>query len=78
MITKNGAVPIKGGQYKLLSQDQTTLICLLNYIEFGKLPENAVLNPRFSTNLYQNSFDPNPNRVGRHAAVMNSDPTAEN
>jgi gamma-glutamyltranspeptidase/glutathione hydrolase len=62
LVLKDGkpviAISVAGGDL----QDQTTLICLLNYIEFGMLPENAVLSPRFSTNLYQNSFDPNPNR----------------
>jgi gamma-glutamyltranspeptidase / glutathione hydrolase len=43
-------------------QDQTTLNVLLNHIEFGMLPAEAVTAPRFSTPHQQNSFDPNPNR----------------
>jgi len=52
------AVSVAGGDL----QDQTTLICLLNFIEFGMFPKDAVVSPRFSTSLYQDSFDPNPNR----------------
>ena len=58
--------------------DQTTLTLLLNFIEFGMLPKEAVLYPRISTSLYQNSFDPETSltysagdqRVGKHAAVV--------
>lgn len=62
MVLKNGkpviAISVAGGDL----QDQTTLICLLNFIEFNMLPEDAVLSPRFSTELYQDSFNPNPDR----------------
>ncbi|MFC2098836.1 gamma-glutamyltransferase family protein [Bacteroidota bacterium] len=62
LVLKDGkpviAVSVAGGD----TQDQTTLICLLNFIEFGMLPEDAVLSPRFSTKQYQDSFNPNPNR----------------
>ena len=44
-------------------QDQTTLNVLLNDIEFGMLPAEAVTAPRFSTFHHQNSFDPNPDRT---------------
>ena len=59
---KNGkpvaAISVAGGDL----QDQTTLNVLLNHIEFGMLPEEAVTAPRFSTGHHQDSFDPNPNR----------------
>ena len=43
-------------------QDQTTLNCLLNVIEFGMMPKDAVTAPRFYTGHHQDSFNPNPNR----------------
>ena len=52
------AISVAGGDL----QDQTTLTLLLNFIEFQMLPKDAVLHPRFSTSLYQNSFDPGPDR----------------
>jgi len=62
LVTKDGkpvlAISVAGGDL----QDQTTLNVLLNHIEFGMLPEQAVTAPRFSTAHQQNSFDPNPNR----------------
>ena len=36
---------------------------LLNRIEFGMPPHEAVTAPRFNTDHHQNSFDPNPDRV---------------
>ena len=62
LVLKDGkpviAISVAGGDL----QDQTTLICLLNFIEFSMLPAEAVLSPRFSTELYQDSFNPNPDR----------------
>jgi len=62
LVTKDGepiiAISVAGGDL----QDQTTLNVLLNHLEFGKLPEEAVTAPRFSTGHQQNSFDPNPDR----------------
>ena len=52
------AISVAGGDF----QDQTTLNCLLNNIEFGMMPENAVTAPRFSTGHHQNSFNPDPDR----------------
>ena len=40
----------------------TALNCLLNNIEFGLLPAEAVTASRFSTGHHQNSFSSNPNR----------------
>jgi gamma-glutamyltranspeptidase len=39
-------------------QDQTTLNCLLNVIEFGMNPKEAVTANRFSTRHHENSFNP--------------------
>lgn len=62
LVLKNGkpivAISVAGGDL----QDQTTLNVLLNHIEFGMLPEQAVTAARFNTLHHQNSFDPNPDR----------------
>jgi gamma-glutamyltranspeptidase/glutathione hydrolase len=62
IVLKDGkaviAVSVAGGDL----QDQTTLNCLLNHIEFGMMPKDAVTAPRFSTGHQQNSFNPNPYR----------------
>lgn len=52
------AISVAGGDL----QDQTTLNCLLNHIEFGMMPEEAVTAGRFSTPHHQGSFNPNPER----------------
>jgi gamma-glutamyltranspeptidase/glutathione hydrolase len=52
------AISVAGGDL----QDQTTLNCFLNHIEFGMMPKDAVTAPRFNTGHHQNSFDPNPAR----------------
>ncbi len=63
IVLKDGkaviAISVAGGDL----QDQTTLNCLLNNIEFGLLPKDAVTAPRFSTKQYQGSFNPNPDRL---------------
>ncbi|MCP4261890.1 MAG: hypothetical protein GY774_30965 [Planctomycetes bacterium] len=43
-------------------QDQTTLNCLLNHLEFGMMPKDAVTAPRFNTGHQEDSFNPNPDR----------------
>lgn len=62
LVLKDGkpvvAISVAGGDL----QDQTTLNLLLNHIEFGMLPEQAVTAPRFNTFHHQDSFDPNPDR----------------
>jgi gamma-glutamyltranspeptidase / glutathione hydrolase len=69
IATKDGkavlAISVAGGDL----QDQTSLNALLNVIEFGMLPENAVTAPRFSTDHLQNSFDPNPDRAAAFIAA---------
>ena len=62
IVTKNEsavlAISVAGGDI----QDQTTLNCLLNYIEFGIMPNEAVTAARFSTGHHENSFRPDPER----------------
>jgi gamma-glutamyltranspeptidase/glutathione hydrolase len=62
LVLKNGkpilAISVAGGDL----QDQATLNLLLDFIEFGLLPEAAVTAPRFATQHHQDSFDPNPDR----------------
>lgn len=52
------AISVAGGDL----QDQTTLNCLLNHLEFGMPPADAVTTPRFYTGHHQGSFNPNPKR----------------
>jgi gamma-glutamyltranspeptidase/glutathione hydrolase len=52
------AISVAGGDL----QDQATLNLLLDFVEFGLLPEAAVVAPRFATAHHQDSFDPNPDR----------------
>ncbi len=54
-----GAISVAGGDL----QDQTTLNLLLNRVEFGMMPAEAVTAPRFSTGHMENSFDSNPDRA---------------
>jgi gamma-glutamyltranspeptidase/glutathione hydrolase len=68
-ITLTPTVVLKGGKPVLgISvaggdlQDQTTLNIVLNHLEFGMMPGEAVTAPRFSTAHHQDSFDPNPDR----------------
>ncbi|MDH5440645.1 MAG: gamma-glutamyltransferase family protein, partial [Candidatus Bathyarchaeota archaeon] len=62
IVTKDGrpivAISVAGGDL----QDQTTLNVLLNHVEFGMLPRDAVTTPRFSTGHMENSFDSDPDR----------------
>jgi gamma-glutamyltranspeptidase/glutathione hydrolase len=63
MVLRSGkpiaAISVAGGDL----QDQTTLNLLLDWIEFGMMPDQAVVAPRFATNHHQDSFDPQPNRT---------------
>ncbi len=63
LVLKDGApilaISVAGGDL----QDQATMNLLLDFIEFGMQPEDAVTVPRFATAHHQDSFDPNPNRV---------------
>jgi gamma-glutamyltranspeptidase/glutathione hydrolase len=76
LVLKDGlpsiAISVAGGDL----QDQTTLNVLLNHIDFGMPPKEAVTSARFHTNHHQDSFDPNPDReaafVGRGELKLNS------
>ncbi|MHC4119165.1 MAG: gamma-glutamyltransferase family protein [Planctomycetota bacterium] len=63
IVLKDGravtAISVAGGDL----QDQTTLNCLLNHVEFGMMPADAVTAVRFSTGHQENSFDPNSVRA---------------
>jgi gamma-glutamyltranspeptidase/glutathione hydrolase len=73
MVLKDGkpilAISVAGGDL----QDQAALNLLLNFIEFGMLPEKAVTAPRFATHHHQDSFDPNPNRQETFKKVVSLD-----
>ncbi len=77
MVLKKGlpviAISVAGGDV----QDQTTLNVLLNHIEFGMSPQQAVTVPRFYMNHHQDSFNPNPDRnaafVGRGELKVNQE-----
>ena len=43
-------------------QEQAALNLLVDHIDFGMLPAEAVTAPRFATTHHEDSFDPNPNR----------------
>ena len=62
LVLKDGApamaISVAGGDL----QDQVTLNLLLDVIEFGLDPGEAVTAPRFATYHHQDSFDPNPDR----------------
>ena len=62
LVLKDGrpilGISVAGGDL----QDQTTLNLLLDFVEFGILPEEAVTAPRFATAHHLDSFDPNPIR----------------
>ena len=62
LVTREGkpvlAISVAGGDL----QDQTTLNLVLNHVDFGMLPEQAVTAPRFNTSHHQNSFNPDPDR----------------
>jgi len=71
------AVSVAGGD----RQDQTTLNCLLNCLDFAMPPREAVVAPRFHTRHHQNSFDPNSDRAqavtGRRQLVVGAGMTEE-
>ena len=62
LVLKDGkpvlAISVAGGDL----QDQTALNLLLDHIEFGMAPADAVVAPRFSTSHHEDSFDPNADR----------------
>lgn len=64
IVLKDGkplyAVSVAGGD----GQDQTTLQLLLNVIDFGMSPADAVTAPRFATNHFLGSFRQTPPDLG--------------
>ncbi len=62
LVLKDGkpviAISVAGGDL----QDQVTLNLLLNAIDYGMAPDEAVTAPRFATAHHQDSFDPDPDR----------------
>ncbi|MFH1569777.1 MAG: gamma-glutamyltransferase, partial [Gemmatimonadota bacterium] len=62
LVLKDGApvlsISVAGGDL----QDQATLGLILDFVDFGMAPEQAVRAPRFATALHQDSFDPNRDR----------------
>src|SRR5262249_1860714 len=64
LVLKDGkpvfAVSVAGGD----GQDQTTLQLLLNCIDFGLSPAEAVTAPRFGTNHHLGSFRQTPPQLG--------------
>ncbi|MHC4330943.1 MAG: gamma-glutamyltransferase family protein [Planctomycetota bacterium] len=71
IVLKDGkaviAISVAGGDL----QDQTTLNCLLNHVEFSMMPEDAVTALRFSTDHHEDSFDPNPDRRATLGTLAN-------
>ncbi len=71
IVLKDGkaviAISVAGGDL----QDQTTLNCLLNHLEFGMMPDDAVTALRFSTDHHEDSFDPNPDRRATLGTLAN-------
>lgn len=62
LVLKDGkpiaAISVAGGDF----QDQTALVILLNMIEFGMLPKDALQPPRLYSSHHENSFDPAADR----------------
>lgn len=77
LVLKDGwpvlAISVAGGDV----QDQTTLNVLLNHIDFGMRPKEAVTAPRFQMNHHQDSFNPHPDRratfVGKGELRVNAE-----
>lgn len=55
------AMSVAGGDM----QDQVTLQLLLDHIEFGTMPKDALKAPRFKTSHTENSFNPDPDPTKR-------------
>jgi gamma-glutamyltranspeptidase/glutathione hydrolase len=84
LVLKEGkpilALSVAGGDM----QDQVSLQLLLNFVEFGKMPKEAVAAPRFLTAHFEDSFNPSPEpqkRLGKIGGVTlnpsDSNPVAE-
>lgn len=60
------AISVAGGDL----QDQTTLNVLLNVLEFGMSPAEAVTAPRFCTRHHEDSFHPGTHRSETYVALQ--------
>ena len=76
LVLKDGkpilAISVAGGDL----QDQVTLNLLLNFIEYGSMPDQAVTAPRFATTHHEDSFNPDANRqrtFGRAGSIIIND-----
>jgi gamma-glutamyltranspeptidase/glutathione hydrolase len=65
LVLKNGkpvlAISVAGGDM----QDQVTLQLILDYVEFGMMPKDAITAPRFRTYHTEDSFNPSPDAKKR-------------
>jgi gamma-glutamyltranspeptidase/glutathione hydrolase len=65
LVLKDGkpvlAISVAGGDL----QDQAAIQLILDYVEFGMLPEQAVSAPRFATTHHTGSFGQDKPRLGR-------------
>ena len=70
LVMKNGkcvmAISVAGGDM----QDQTTLNILLDHIEFGMMPAEAVTAPRFHTGHHEDSFNPDADRRNTYVQLQ--------
>ncbi|MEY5011448.1 MAG: hypothetical protein RLZZ253_2587 [Verrucomicrobiota bacterium] len=84
LVLKEGkpilALSVAGGDM----QDQVSLQLFLDFVEFGKMPKEAVAAPRFLTSHFEDSFNPSPEpqkRLGKIGGITlnpsESDPAAE-
>ena len=64
LVLKDGkpvlAISVAGGDL----QDQAAIQLILDYVEFGKLPEQAVSEPRFATTHHTGSFGQDKPKLG--------------
>ncbi len=81
LVLKQGkpvlAISVAGGDL----QDQVSLQLLLDFIEYGLSPAEAVRAPRFATYHHEDSFDPNPDRaatfLGAASLIINESVSEE-
>jgi gamma-glutamyltranspeptidase/glutathione hydrolase len=75
IVLKDGkplyAVSVAGGD----GQDQTTLQLLMDAIDFGMSPADAVTTPRFGTNHFLGSFRQTPPALGSIVLASGQDPS---
>jgi gamma-glutamyltranspeptidase/glutathione hydrolase len=65
------AISVAGGD----GQDQTTLQLLMDVIDFGKSPADAIRTPRFGTNHHLGSFGQAPPELGSLLLAAGHEPT---